>query len=113
MDHTPKTRKTIRRIRCSSNGRPLTKSVSSVARIGTTWLAYRLCLVVLAFETGTRVSKAGTTRMYKQFAKSRDSRAVAGVAFEAASQVRLQDRMNLKCLPIVHLPRNQGDSLPQ
>jgi hypothetical protein len=52
-------------------------------------------------------------RIYKRFAKTRDSRAVAGIAFEAAGQVMLQDGMDLELLPMVNLPWRRGDSLPQ
>jgi len=51
--------------------------------------------------------------MYKRFTKARDSRAVAGIAFEAAGQVRLQDGIELELLPMVHLPRSRVGSLPQ
>jgi hypothetical protein len=50
--------------------------------------------------------------MYKRFAKTRDAKAVAGIAFEAAGQVRLQDGMDLELLPMVHLPRSR-DSPPR
>jgi len=51
--------------------------------------------------------------MYKRFAKTHDCRAAAGIAFEAAGQVRLQDGMDLELLPMVHLPRGWEDFLPQ
>lgn len=38
---------------------------------------------------------------------------MAGIAFEAAGQVRLQDGMDLELLPMVHLPRSRADSLPR
>ncbi len=52
-------------------------------------------------------------RMYNRFAKTRDSRAVAGIAFEAVCQAKLQDYMDLELLPMVHLPPSRDNSLPQ
>lgn len=43
-------------------------------------------------------------RLYKRFAKKSESRALAGVAFEAAGQAMLQDGMGLVLVPMVHHP---------
>jgi hypothetical protein len=52
-------------------------------------------------------------RLYKPFAKSSDSRALAGVAFEAAGQAMLQDGINLALVPMVYLPSKTNDRRPQ
>ena len=51
-------------------------------------------------------------RLYKRFAKTRESRAVAGVAFEAAGQAMLQDGVDLELIPMVHYPPSQATPLP-
>ena len=60
-----------------------------------------------------KLERQEQVRMYKIFANNRDSRAVAGIAFEAAGQVRLQDGMDLELLPMVHLPQSREGTLPQ
>ncbi len=52
-------------------------------------------------------------RLYKRFAKTSDSRALAGVAFEAAGQAMLQDETDLVLVPMVHLASEMGDRRPQ
>ena len=51
-------------------------------------------------------------RLYKRFAKTPDSRALAGIAFEAAGQAMLQDGIDLTLVPMVHLPKS-SDRRPQ
>ncbi len=60
-----------------------------------------------------KLERQEQVHMYKRFAKTHDSRAVAGIVFEAAGQVRFQDGMDLELLPMVHLPWSQGDTLPR
>ena len=52
-------------------------------------------------------------RLYKRFSKTRDCRALAGVAFEAAGQAMLQDGIGLALVPMVHLPSKTNDRRPQ
>lgn len=52
-------------------------------------------------------------RLYKYFAKVPDSREVAGIVFEAAAQLSLQDGMRLELIPMVHLPSNDKNPWPQ
>jgi hypothetical protein len=52
-------------------------------------------------------------RLYKRFAKTSDSRALAGIAFEAAGQAMLQDGIDLALVPMVHLPSKMNDRRPQ
>ena len=52
-------------------------------------------------------------RLYKRFAKTSDSRALAGVAFEAAGQAMLQDGIGLALVPMVHLPLKTNNRRPQ
>jgi len=58
-----------------------------------------------------KLERQEQVRIYKRFANTRDSRAVAGIAFEAAGQVRLQDGIDLELLPMV--PRSREDILLQ
>lgn len=60
-----------------------------------------------------KLERQEQVRMYKRFDKTRDCRAVAGIAFKAAGQVMLQDGTDLELLPMVHLPQSRVDSLPQ
>jgi hypothetical protein len=49
------------------------------------------------------LQKEEQIRLYKHFEKVPDSRAVAGIFFEAACQRRLQEGMNLELVPMVKL----------
>jgi len=48
-----------------------------------------------------------------RFAKTSDSRALDGVAFEAAGQAMLQDGIGLALVPMMHLPSKTNDCRPQ
>ena len=61
----------------------------------------------------SKLDRQEQVRIYKRFTTTRDSRAVAGIAFEAVGHFRLHDGMSLELLPMVHLPRSREDSLPQ
>jgi hypothetical protein len=58
-----------------------------------------------------KTERRDQVRLYKQLARVPESRGLAGIAFEAAAQGRLQDGLDLELLPMVHLPsslRNQS-----
>ena len=59
------------------------------------------------------VGRRDQVRLYRRFAKTPDSRALAGVAFEAAGQAMLQDGIDLALVPMVHLPLKTNDRRPQ
>jgi hypothetical protein len=59
------------------------------------------------------LEQAERIRLYKQFSKVPDSRAVAGIYFEAAAQRCLQDGMTLKLVPMVRLSTSRRGTQPQ
>jgi len=52
-------------------------------------------------------------RLYQQFSKVPDSRATAGIFFEAAAQRRIQDGVELELVPMVRLPSSRRGTDPQ
>ena len=52
-------------------------------------------------------------RLYKNFARVSDSRATAGVVFEAIVQCYFQEEINLDLIPMVKLDKVQKGALPQ
>jgi len=58
------------------------------------------------------VERREQVRLYKRFAKTSDSRALAGIAFEAAGQAMLQDGMDLQLVPMWHHPATKRIPLP-
>ena len=58
------------------------------------------------------LERSEQVRLYKRFAKTCDSRAVAGIAFEAAGQAMLQDGVDLELILMVHYPPSQTTPLP-
>ena len=52
-------------------------------------------------------------RLYKNYARVPDSRATAGVVFEAIVQCHLQEEINLNLIPMVKLDKARKGALPQ
>ena len=59
------------------------------------------------------LEQAELIRMYKRLAKDSDSRATAGIPFESAAQLCLQDTMNLELVPMVRLANSRAGTLPR
>jgi hypothetical protein len=60
-----------------------------------------------------KVERDDQIRFYEQLSSVSSSRGLAGIAFEAAAQARLQKGLDLDLLPMVQLPSTREDSLPR